>query len=166
MSTTASALAITRRPSATPVPAERRAELLAAPGFGRIFTDHMVTMKYAEGRGWYEAGLQPYGPISLDPSTSALHYGQEIFEGLKAYRQPDGGIALFRPEANAQRFNRSAARLAMPAVPEEMFLESIRVLVDQDRDWVPSQGEDSLYLRPFMFATDPYLGVRPSHEYL
>ncbi|HEY0486592.1 MAG TPA: branched-chain amino acid aminotransferase [Mycobacteriales bacterium] len=166
MSTTAPALAFDRRPSATPVAPERRAELLAEPGFGRVFTDHMVTMRYAEGRGWYEATLKPYGPISLDPSTSALHYGQEIFEGLKAYRQPDGGIALFRPEANAQRFNRSAARLAMPAVPEELFLESVRLLVEQDRAWVPSAGEDSLYLRPFMFATDPYLGVRPSLEYL
>jgi branched-chain amino acid aminotransferase len=166
MTTTAPTLAFDRRPSATPVAPERRAELLAEPGFGRIFTDHMVTMRYAEGRGWYEAALQPYGPISLDPSTSALHYGQEIFEGLKAYRQPDGGIGLFRPEANARRFNRSAARLAMPAVPEELFLESIRVLVEQDREWVPSRAEDSLYLRPFMFATDPYLGVRPSLEYL
>jgi branched-chain amino acid aminotransferase len=166
MSTTVPALAFDRRPSAAPVAPERRAELLAEPGFGRIFTDHMVTMRYAEGRGWYEAVLQPYGPISLDPSTSALHYGQEIFEGLKAYRQPDGGIALFRPEANAQRFNRSAARLAMPALPEELFLASIRELVTQDAAWVPSRAEESLYLRPFMFGTDPYLGVRPSHEYL
>jgi branched-chain amino acid aminotransferase len=166
MSTTVPALAFSRRPSVSPVAPERRAELLTSPGFGQVFTDHMVTMRYADGRGWYEAVLQPYGPISLDPSTSALHYGQEIFEGLKAYRQPDGGIALFRPEQNAQRFNRSAARLAMPAVPEELFLESIRVLVEQDRDWVPSKGEDSLYLRPFMFATEPFLGVRPSNQYL
>jgi branched-chain amino acid aminotransferase len=166
MSTTAPALAFSLRPSATPVAPERRAELLTAPVFGQVFSDHMVTMRYAEGRGWYEATLQPYGPISLDPSTSALHYGQEIFEGLKAYRQPDGGVALFRPEQNAQRFNRSAARLAMPAVPEELFLESLRVLVEQDAAWVPSRAEESLYLRPFMFATEPYLGVRPSREYL
>jgi branched-chain amino acid aminotransferase len=166
MSTSASAPAIDLRPSASPVSAERRAELLVDPGFGRIFTDHMVTIRYAEGRGWHDATLQPYGPISLDPSTSALHYGQEIFEGLKAYHQPDGSVALFRPEQNAQRFNRSAARLAMAPLPEELFLTSIEALVRQDRDWVPARSEESLYLRPFMFATDPYLGVRPSLEYL
>jgi branched-chain amino acid aminotransferase len=166
MSTTASAPAIDLRPTATPVPAERRAELLQSPAFGRIFTDHMVTIRYAEGRGWHDAVLEPYGPIPLDPSTSALHYGQEIFEGLKAYRQPDGSVALFRPEQNARRFNRSADRLAMAELPEELFLESIRVLVTQDVEWVPSKREESLYIRPFMFATDPYIGVRPSLEYL
>jgi len=166
MSTPPPSLTFDLRPTATRVGADERAAKLVDPGFGRLFTDHMVTIRYAEGKGWYDARLEPYGPISLDPATSALHYGQEIFEGLKVYRQPDGGLATFRPEQNAQRFNRSAARLAMPALPEETFLESIRVLVDQDAGWVPSAPETSLYLRPFMFATDPFLGVRPSQEYL
>jgi len=166
MTSTATAMAFDLRPTATPVPADRRAQLLAAPGFGRVFTDHMVTVRYVEGRGWHDATLQPYGPISVQPSCSALHYGQEIFEGLKAYAQPDGSIALFRPEQNAARFRRSAARLAMAELPEELFLESLRVLVAQDRDWVPRRGEQSLYLRPFMFAVDAFLGVRPAKEYL
>ena len=154
------------RPATNPVSADERAALLVDPGFGRIFTDHMVTIRYAEGKGWYDARLEPYGPISLDPASAALHYGQEIFEGLKVYRHPDGELGLFRPEQNARRFNRSAARLAMPQLPEELFLESIRVLVEHDKNWVPSAPETSLYLRPFMFATDPYLGVRPAQEYL
>src|SRR4051812_4835277 len=113
MSTTAPALAFDLRPTSTPVSPGRRAELLQDPGFGRYFSDHMITVEYSADRGWHDAALVPYGPISLDPSAAALHYGQEIFEGLKAYRQPDGGVALFRPEENAKRFNRSAARLAM-----------------------------------------------------
>jgi branched-chain amino acid aminotransferase len=166
MSTTPPSLTFDLRPVSTPVGADERVAKLADPGFGRLFTEHMVTIRYAEGKGWYDARLEPYGPISLDPATSALHYGQEIFEGLKVYRQPDGSLALFRPEQNAKRFNRSAARLAMAQLPEDLFLESIRVLVTQDADWVPSAPETSLYLRPFMFATDPYLGVRPALEYL
>jgi branched-chain amino acid aminotransferase len=154
------------RPATNPVSDDERAALMIDPGFGRIFTDHMVTIRYAEGKGWYDARLEKYGPISLDPATAALHYGQEIFEGLKVYRHPDGGLGLFRPEQNARRFNRSAARLAMPQLPEELFLESIRLLVEHDQKWVPSAPETSLYLRPFMFATDPYLGVRPAQEYL
>ncbi|HEY3006020.1 MAG TPA: branched-chain amino acid aminotransferase [Kribbellaceae bacterium] len=166
MSTPPSSLTFDLRPTATPVGADERAAMLVDPGFGQVFTDHMVTIRYADGKGWYDARLEPYGPISLDPATSALHYGQEIFEGLKVYRQPDGGLALFRPEQNARRFNRSAARLAMAQLPEEAFLESIGVLVRQDADWVPSAPETSLYLRPFMFGTDPFLGVRPALEYL
>ncbi len=166
MSTPLPSITFDLRPTSAPVGVEERASLIANPGFGRVFTDHMVTIRYAEGKGWYDARLEPYGPISLDPATSALHYGQEIFEGLKIYHQPDGGLALFRPEQNAQRFNRSAARLAMAQLPEELFLESIRVLAEQDRGWVPSAPETSLYLRPFMFATDPFLGVRPALEYL
>jgi len=161
-----SPMAFYRRPTATPVPDAERAALLENPGFGRVFTDHMVTARYAEGKGWYDARLEPYGPLSLDPSTSALHYGQEIFEGLKVYRQPDDGLALFRPEQNARRFVRSATRLAMAPLPEELFLESLQVLVEQDAPWVPQAPETSLYLRPFMFATDPFIGVRPSLEYL
>ncbi|MFI5957319.1 branched-chain amino acid aminotransferase [Cryptosporangium sp. NPDC051539] len=153
-------------PATNPRTDSEREALMVDPGFGRIFTDHMVTIRYAEGKGWYDARLEPYGPISLDPATSALHYGQEIFEGLKVYRHPDGALGLFRPEQNARRFNRSAARLAMPEIPEELFLESIRLLVEHDQQWVPSAPETSLYLRPFMFATDPYLGVRPALEYL
>jgi branched-chain amino acid aminotransferase len=166
MSTLSPSLAFDLRPSATPVGDAERAARLVDPGFGRVFTDHMVTIRYADGKGWYDARLEAYGAIPLDPATSALHYGQEIFEGLKAYAQADGSIALFRPECNAARFNRSAARLAMPALPEELFLESIRQLVAHDRAWVPTAPETSLYLRPFMFALYPFLGVRPASEYL
>jgi branched-chain amino acid aminotransferase len=147
-------------------PAEERAALLGDPGFGRVFTDHMVTIRYAETKGWYDARLVPFGPLSLSPATAALHYGQEIFEGLKAYAMPDGGVALFRPEANARRLNATARRLAMPELPEDLFLRAVWTLVDADRDWVPARAGQSLYLRPFMIATDPLLGVRPSAEYL
>ncbi|GAA0737375.1 branched-chain amino acid aminotransferase [Dactylosporangium roseum] len=146
--------------------AEERAALLGDPGFGRVFTDYMVTIRYADTKGWYDARLVPFGPLSLSPATAALHYGQEIFEGLKAYATPDGGVALFRPEANARRLNATAARLAMPELPEELFLRAVWTLVDADRDWVPTRPGQSLYLRPFMIATDPFLGVRPSTEYL
>jgi branched-chain amino acid aminotransferase len=157
---------ITRTPSSTPRSAEEIATLLADPGFGRVFTDHMVTIRWTEAQGWHDARLVPYGPIPMDPATNVLHYGQSIFEGLKAYRQPDGSIASFRPEANAARLNRSAARLAMPALPEELFLASIEALVDQDQAYVPDDPEKSLYLRPFMFSTEVGLGVRPANEYL
>jgi branched-chain amino acid aminotransferase len=147
-------------------PAAERAALLADPGFGRVFTDHMVTIRYAEDKGWYDARLVPFGPLSLSPATAALHYGQELFEGLKAYAMPDGGVGLFRPEANARRLNATAERLAMPQLPEELFLRAVWTLVDADRDWVPAGEGQSLYLRPFMIATDPFLGVRPAAEYL
>ncbi|MEV1011869.1 branched-chain amino acid aminotransferase [Streptomyces sp. NPDC049881] len=155
------------KPSAQPLtPAEREAAL-ADPGFGRYFTDHMVTIRWTEGRGWHDAQLEPYAPLQMDPATMALHYGQEIFEGLKAYRQPDGSVATFRPETNAERFQRSAKRLGMPELPTELFVEAIDVLVAQDRDWVPAGGEQSLYLRPFMIATEVGLGInRPANEYL
>ncbi|SHK26835.1 branched-chain amino acid aminotransferase [Pseudonocardia thermophila] len=160
-------VAFTRTPHPSPTPPERRAEILAEPGFGRYFTDHMVTIRWTAEKGWHDAELKPYGPLTFDPAAMVLHYGQEIFEGLKAYRQPDGSIACFRPDANAARFRRSAARLAMAELPDELFLESIRQLLDVDRDWVPAAGgEDSLYLRPFMLATEVGLGVRPSAEYL
>ena len=132
------------------------------PGFGQVFTDHMVTARYSADRGWHDARLGAYGPLVLDPATSALHYGQSIFEGLKAYHQPDGSVALFRPDQNAARFQRSARRLAMAEVPDGLFLDAIRELVRADRDWVPQQPGESLYLRPLEFATDPFLGVRPS----
>jgi branched-chain amino acid aminotransferase len=153
-------------PNAHRRPAEERAALLADPGFGRVFTDHMVTIRYSETKGWYDARLEPFGSISLSPATAALHYGQEIFEGLKAYTTPAGEVTLFRPDANARRFNVTAQRMAMPSLPEELFVRALCTLIEHDRDWVPTQAGDSLYLRPFMFATDPFLGVRPSSEYL
>ena len=149
-----------------PVPAAERDVMMAVPGFGGVFTDHMVTLAWSAQRGWHGGQLEPYGPITLDPAASVFHYGQEIFEGLKAYRQETGTIATFRPEANAARFNRSAARLAMPALPEPAFIEAIRLLVSQDRDWVPAAEGQSLYLRPFMIATQRGLGVnQPSSAY-
>jgi branched-chain amino acid aminotransferase len=147
-------------------PAAERQELLDDPGFGRYFTDSMFVARYEAGRGWYDARLTQYGPLPMDPGTAALHYAQSIFEGLKAYAQPDGSVAMFRPEANAARFVRSAERLAMPPVPEEAFLAAVEALVDTDRDWVPTGADQSLYLRPYQLATESFLGVRPAHEYL
>lgn len=151
----------------SPASAQRRAEVLADPGFGRYFTDHMVTVRWTEDEGWHDAKVLPYGPLSLDPATMVLHYGQEIFEGLKAYRQPDGSVASFRADMNAARFRGSASRLALPQLPEELFLQSLRELVAVDEAWVPEAGgEDSLYLRPFIIATEVGLGVRPAAECL
>jgi len=155
------------RVSDSPLEADERGRILAAPGFGEVFTDHMITIRWADGRGWHDARLEPYGPFTLDPSTSVFHYAQEIFEGLKAYRTDGGGIVAFRPHANAARFNRSAARMAMPELPTSAFVHAIELLVTQDRDWVPTAREHSLYLRPFMIATQRWLGVnRPSATYL
>ena len=155
----------TRIPHPAPISAQQRTEVLAAPGFGRFFTDHMVSIDYADGQ-WGNARVEPYGPLSMDPATMVFHYGQAIFEGLKAYRQPDGEIATFRIDANAARFRRSAARMAMAELPEELFIESVRQLLDVDADWVPAAGgEDSLYLRPFMFSTEAGLGVKPASAY-
>ena len=141
-----------------------RAEKVADPGFGLYYTDHMVICEWNEATGWDEPELIPYGPLSLDPATSVFHYGQEIFEGMKAYSQPDGSISLFRPDANALRFARSAARLALPELSVEEFIETITTLVKQDRKWVPKKVGESLYIRPFMFATEVGLGVRPSNR--
>jgi branched-chain amino acid aminotransferase len=149
-----------------PVDPARRAELLADPGFGRVFTDHMVTIRYTEGKGWHDAKVGPRGPLTLDPATAVLHYAQEIFEGLKAYHLADGGMALFRPEQNARRFQRSAKRLAMPELPEELFLQSCKQLIEVDKDWFPPVEGGSIYLRPFMIASEVFLGVKPSAEYL
>jgi branched-chain amino acid aminotransferase len=155
------------RPSGHPVPDEQRDALLASPGFGRVFTDHMITLRWSAERGWHAGRLEPYGPFTLDPATTVLHYAQEFFEGLKAYRQDNGSITLFRPDANATRFNRSARRMAMPELPEQTFLRALELLVSQDRDWVPSGEGNSLYLRPFMIATERGLGINhPSSEYL
>jgi branched-chain amino acid aminotransferase len=144
---------------------EERAAVLAAPGFGKHFTDHMVRIDFADGQ-WGEGRVVPYGPLALDPATAALHYGQEIFEGLKAYRQPDGSIAAFRPDANAARFARSAHRLAMAELPADLFVESLQALIEVDEAWVPTNPSDSLYFRPFMIATEVGLGVNtPSSSY-
>ncbi|MDF2824939.1 MAG: branched-chain amino acid aminotransferase [Mycobacterium sp.] len=152
--------------STTPATDEVRAGILADPGFGRYHTDHMVSITYTEGRGWHDAQVLPYGPIELDPSAVVLHYAQEVFEGLKAYRWNNDAIVSFRPEANAARLRRSARRIAIPELPEELFIESLRQLIAVDEKWVPAAGgEESLYLRPFIFATEPGLGVRPANEY-
>lgn len=151
--------------NANPRSDEERAAILSAPGFGKYFTDHMVRIDYADG-AWGEGRVVPYGPLVIDPATSALHYGQEIFEGLKAYRQPDGSIATFRPDMNAARFQRSARRLAMAELPAELFVESLQSLVAVDQGWVPNDPEESLYFRPFMIATEVGLGVNsPSSSY-
>ena len=152
--------------SLMPLPTPERTALLENPGFGRAFSDHMVTIRYTEGRGWHDGKVEARGMLPLDPSTMVLHYAQEIFEGMKAYPQPDGGAALFRPEANARRFQKSATRLAMAPLPEELFLESVHALVNADRDWIPQAEGSALYLRPFMIATEAALGVRPANEYL
>ncbi|MGC0364530.1 branched-chain amino acid aminotransferase [Rhodococcus sp. 27YEA15] len=145
--------------------AERR-DILAAPGFGRYFTDHMVSVDYKPDAGWHNAQVLPYGKIELDPAAMVLHYGQAIFEGLKAYRQPGGEISSFRVADNAKRFGESARRIAMPELPPELFIDSITELIDVDLDWVPAAGgEDALYLRPYMFSTEGSLGVRPAAEY-
>jgi branched-chain amino acid aminotransferase len=157
-------LQFTEQRSASPAGDQRRAEILANPGFGKFFTDHMVTATWTKDGGWHDAGLVPYGPIQLDPAAAVLHYAQEIFEGLKAFRREDGSVWAFRPEANAQRLARSARRLALPQLPEEDFLAAIELLVRTDLAWVPSGAEQSLYLRPFMFASETFLGVRPAAE--
>ncbi|MCW2810754.1 MAG: ilvE [Friedmanniella sp.] len=156
--------------------ADRRA-ILAEPGFGLYFTDHMSVATWTSADGWHDSAVVPYGPFQLDPATAVLHYAQEIFEGLKAYRHADGSVWLFRPEKNADRFARSATRLALPVLPEADFLGSIEALVSADAAWVPggtepgspepaavTTGEQSLYLRPFMFASEAFLGVRAAHR--
>ena len=150
--------------SAAPVSDERRAQILAEPGFGKHFTDHMAIATWTRGTGWHDAAVVPYGPLQLDPAAAVLHYAQEVFEGMKAYRHADGSVWSFRPHANAARLARSARRLALPEVPEQMFLEAVTRLVRTDEAWVPSGGESSLYLRPFMVATEAFLGVRSAHE--
>ena len=144
--------------------AAEHAEIIAEPGFGKYFTDHMVDICWSEMGGWHRARVQPYGPISLDPAAAVLHYAQEVFEGLKAYRHEDGSIWTFRPEANAARMQRSAVRLALPELPTEYFIESLKQLIAVDARWVPSAPEMSLYLRPFMFAKEAFLGVRPAKK--
>ncbi|MFC8360778.1 branched-chain amino acid aminotransferase [Streptomyces griseorubiginosus] len=147
-------------------PAAERAALMESPAFGEVFTDHMISIDWERDRGWHDARLHPYGPLVLDPSAQVFHYGQEVFEGMKAYRRQDGTVVTFRPYANAARLNRSCARMAMPPLPEETFVEALELLVGADRDWVPDRPGHSLYLRPFMIATQPALGFYgPSAAY-
>ncbi len=141
-----------------------REEILKSPGFGQHFTDHMVDICWSVRGGWHRPRVQPYGPISLDPAAAVLHYGQEIFEGIKAYRHADGSVHTFRPDQNGRRLQRSARRLALPELPVSYFIQSIRELIAVDGDWVPSGEDQSLYLRPFMFAKEAFLGVRPAHK--
>jgi branched-chain amino acid aminotransferase len=158
--------AIAFEPSSKPVPVEERARLLSDPGFGRVFTDHMAIIEYDEEHGWHSARVTARHPFKMDPASPVLHYAQEIFEGMKAYRRPNGDAALFRPNANARRFAKSAIRMAMPPLPEEVFLESVRSLVRADREWIPDTEEGSLYLRPFMIANGSFLGMRPSTQFI
>jgi branched-chain amino acid aminotransferase len=132
--------------------------------FGRTFSDHMLVADYIDGE-WKNFEIVPYGPIAMSPAISALHYGQAFFEGIKAYKHADGTVTIFRPDKNAIRFNKSAERLCMPTLPEDIFVQSIAAVVDIDRDWIPTKENHALYIRPFMFATDPYLGVTPSATY-
>ena len=143
---------------------EERDAKVAEGGFGKYYTDHMVICEWSEKDGWGTPELKAYGPLTLDPATAVFHYGQEIFEGMKAYRQPDGSVSLFRPVANAERFNRSAKRLALPEMPVELFMETVNTLVKQDIGWVPNEVGESLYIRPFMIATEVGLGVRPTNK--
>jgi len=162
--TAQSSLTFQSTKSSHPTPQAEREAIVANPGFGKYFTDHMVSIDWTLELGWHDAALKPYGPLMLDPASSVLHYAQEIFEGLKAYRHPDGSIWTFRPEQNAARMQRSATRLALPPLPTDLFLESIKQLVNADAMWVPGSGEMSLYLRPFMIANESFLGVRSAHR--
>ncbi len=149
----------------TPVDDARLAEILANPGFGTYFTDHMLIVEWTPDQGWHDARITPYGPLSLDPATAVLHYAQETFEGMKAYRHEDDSVWTFRPEQNAARMIRSSQRLAFPELPAADFVELVDALVATDERWVPgNEGEKSLYLRPFMFASETFLGVRPSQH--
>ena len=132
--------------------------------FGKTFADHMFVADYADGE-WKNFQIIPYGDIAMSPAIMALHYGQAFFEGIKAYKHADGTVSIFRPDKNAIRFNKSAERLCMPTMPEDLFLQSLAAIVDIDKDWIPAQADHALYIRPFMFATDPFLGVRPSTTY-
>ncbi len=155
------ALTFDVQPSPAPTSDADLAAILANPGFGDHFTDHMVTIAWTKDAGWHDAVVKPYGPFVLDPSAAVFHYGQEIFEGLKAYRRADGSVWLFRPEKNAERLQRSAARMMLPQLPVEDFVASVVELLKVDHRWVPEMaGEQSLYLRPFMIASEAFLGVR------
>ncbi len=152
------------RPTAHPTPPAERDARKASPVFGTVFTDHMARITWSAADGWHDRRIEAYGPIAIDPATAVLHYGQEIFEGLKVYGHGDGTAWTFRPEANAARFARSARRLALPELPAEDFVASVTALVRADVDWIPGDEESSLYLRPFLYASEVFLGVRPSRS--
>ena len=161
----ATQLEISTSRNPAPVDDARLAEILANPGFGTHFTDHMLTVEWTPDEGWHAARITPYGPLSLDPATAVLHYTQETFEGMKAYRHDDGSVWTFRPDQNATRMIRSSQRLAFPELPVDDFVACVDALVEVDQRWVPdSSGEKSLYLRPFMFASETFLGVRPAQH--
>ena len=143
-----------------------RPEKGAALGFGQYFTDHMFLMDYEEGKGWHDPRIVPYGPLPLDPAAMCLHYGQEVFEGMKAYRGQDGRVVLFRPDKNMARLNVSNERLCIPPIDEAFGVEAVKKLVAVDRDWIPEGEGTALYIRPFIIATDPHLGVHPAHHLL
>ena len=161
----ATSLKFELRRSAPPTPVAERTAKLADPGFGRVFTDHMTVIRYNQTKGWHDAHIESRANFAVDPALAVLHYAQEIFEGLKAYRREDGGVNLFRPDANARRFFHSADRMAMAPLPQGLFIDAVEELVRIDRDWIPG-GEGSLYVRPFMFASEVFLGVKPSAEYV
>jgi len=151
--------------NANPLEASERERIIANPTFGTHFTDHQVVITWEKDKGWHSAQVIPYGPIMMDPSSAVLHYGQEIFEGIKAYRHEDGSIWTFRPDMNAARLQRSAKRMALPELPADIFLESLRELISVDGDWVPQpEGERTLYIRPFEIAAENFLGVRAAHR--
>lgn len=149
----------TTAPKAKPIPGQKL-------GFGKIFTDHMFIMNYTDGQGWHDAHVVPFANISLSPAAMVYHYGQEMFEGLKAYKGEDGEVYLFRPDMNAKRANASNDRLVIPQIPEDDFVQAVKAVVDVDRDWIPTEPGTSLYVRPFIIATDEFLGVAPSKTYL
>ncbi|MDH5857215.1 branched-chain amino acid aminotransferase [Lampropedia aestuarii] len=159
------ALKISHIPTDTPTSAADREAILAKGGFGTAFSDHMVTIEWTEGIGWHNAQVRKREAFKIDPAAAVLHYAQEIFEGMKAYRGEGDSVTLFRADQNAERFNASATRMAMPTIPQDLFLEAVDALVRIDKDWIPS-GNGSLYLRPFMFADEPFLGVRPAHHFV
>ena len=150
---------LTKTPKAKPAPGQKL-------GFGRIFSDHMFVMNYKTGKGWHNPRIVPYGELSLSPAALCLHYGQTVFEGMKAYYGQQGDILLFRPDENFARLNRSNQRMAIPPIDEELCIQGVKKLVEIDKDWVPRQDGASLYIRPFIISTDPILGVHPGDEYL
>lgn len=161
----AAQLEFTLNSNANPMPEDVRIKAFESLGFGTLFSDHMAVIHWNVDKGWHSAEITARGPFAIDPAAAVLHYAQEIFEGMKAYRTAEGRVVLFRPDENARRFNESAKRMAMPEIPETLFLEAIDKLIKADAKWIP-EGEGSLYLRPFMFATEAFLGVRPARDYI
>ncbi len=133
--------------------------------FGKTFTDHMFVMEYTAGKGWHDGKITPYGPLMLDPAAAVLHYSQQMFEGLKAYKTADGRILLFRPDMNAKRTNKTNERMCIPQMDEALFVQAIKEVVDVERDWIPEKPGTSLYIRPFIFADEPFLGVHTASHF-